>query len=157
MLAEILLLCSAPTLAETGEVGEEFWVEVELKLVADVGIIGVPNAGKSTLLSVLTRAKPKIANYQFTTLVPNLGVCELDYRTTVFADVPGKEHLMPILSLLMSTKGSVIHLGRRLGKTCCRHLREGSIMVSVIPLSSHVCLQDCWKVHMRAWGLVTSF
>ena len=64
---------------------------MELKLVADVGIIGVPNAGKSTLLSVLTRAKPKIANYQFTTLVPNLGVCELDYRSTVFADIPGKQ------------------------------------------------------------------
>ena len=68
-------------------------MDVELKLVADVGIIGVPNAGKSTLLSVLTRAKPKIANYQFTTLVPNLGVCELDYKTIVFADIPGKQHI----------------------------------------------------------------
>lgn len=65
------------------------WVDLELKLVADVGIIGVPNAGKSTLLSVVSAAKPKIANYPFTTLVPNLGVCEMDFRTTVFADVPG--------------------------------------------------------------------
>lgn len=65
------------------------WVDLELRVVADVGIIGVPNAGKSTLLSVLTAAKPKIANYPFTTLVPNLGVCERDFRTTVFADVPG--------------------------------------------------------------------
>lgn len=77
-------------MAENGEQGEQFWAAVELKLVADVGIIGVPNAGKSTLLGALTRAKPKIANYQFTTLVPNLGVCELDYRTVVFADVPGR-------------------------------------------------------------------
>lgn len=71
-------------------VGEELWVDLELKLVADVGIIGVPNAGKSTLLSVVSAAKPKVANYPFTTLVPNLGVCEMDFRTTVFADIPGK-------------------------------------------------------------------
>ena len=57
--------------------------------MADVGIIGIPSAGKSTLLSVLSNAKPKIADYPFTTLVPNLGVCELDFRTTVFADIPG--------------------------------------------------------------------
>jgi GTPase involved in cell partitioning and DNA repair len=60
-----------------------------VQVVADVGIVGVPNAGKSTLLSVVTSARPKIANYPFTTLVPNLGVCEMDYRTTVFADIPG--------------------------------------------------------------------
>lgn len=80
---------NAPTIAERGEPGAEEWVDLELKVVADVGIIGVPNAGKSTLLSVVTAAKPKIANYPFTTLVPNLGVCEMDFRTTVFADVPG--------------------------------------------------------------------
>ena len=83
------VLCSAPTLAEVGEEGTELWANLELKLVADVGIIGIPSAGKSTLLSVLSNAKPKIADYPFTTLVPNLGVCELDYRTTVFADIPG--------------------------------------------------------------------
>jgi GTPase len=76
-------------MAEFGEEGGETWLDLELRLVADVGIIGVPNAGKSTLLSVVSAAKPKVADYPFTTLVPNLGVCELDFRTTVFADIPG--------------------------------------------------------------------
>lgn len=80
---------SAPSMAEIGESGEEAWLDLELRLVADVGIIGVPNAGKSTLLSVVSAARPKVADYPFTTLVPNLGVCELDYSTTVFADIPG--------------------------------------------------------------------
>ncbi len=84
-------------MAEFGEEGTEMWVELELKLVADVGIIGVPNAGKSTLLSVLSNAKPKVADYPFTTLVPNLGVCEMDYRTTVFADIPGVCSLSSLL------------------------------------------------------------
>ena len=77
-------------MAENGEAGEEAWLSLELKLVADVGIVGIPNAGKSTLLSVVSAAKPKIANYPFTTLVPNLGVCEQDFQTTVFADIPGE-------------------------------------------------------------------
>eukprot|EP00210_Caulerpa_lentillifera_P005363 g5125.t1 len=72
-----------------GAPGEECWLDLELKVVADVGIIGVPNAGKSTFLSAISAAKPKIANYPFTTLTPNLGVCGYDYETTVFADVPG--------------------------------------------------------------------
>lgn len=69
---------NAPRLAEKGEPGPEMWLNIELKLVADVGIVGVPNAGKSTLLSVVSSAKPKIANYPFTTIVPNLGVCEME-------------------------------------------------------------------------------
>ena len=109
---------TAPTLAERGEAGTETWVDLELKVVADVGIIGIPNAGKSTLLSVVTSAKPKIANYPFTTLVPNLGVCELDYRTTVFADVPG---------LLEGA-----HEGLGLGHEFLRHVQRCRALVHVV-------------------------
>jgi GTP-binding protein len=80
----------APRTAEKGEPAEEKRLRLELKLIADIGLIGVPNAGKSTLLSVLTNAKPKIAPYPFTTLEPNLGVAEIDTNTTVvLADIPG--------------------------------------------------------------------
>ena len=111
-----------------GEKGEERWLSLELKVVADVGIVGVPNAGKSTLLSVLSSAKPKIANYPFTTLVPNLGVCEMDMRTTVFADIPG---------LLEGA-----HTGHGLGIEFLRHCERARILVHLIDGSSKDPIHD---------------
>ncbi len=108
----------APRLAENGEVGEERWLELELKIVADVGIVGVPNAGKSTLLSVISEATPKIADYQFTTVVPNLGVAEVNHVQIVFADIPG---------LLEGA-----HDGVGLGLEFLRHVERSRVLVHLL-------------------------
>ncbi|XP_059280631.1 GTP-binding protein OBGC, chloroplastic [Lycium ferocissimum] len=112
-----------PKIAENGEEGPEMWLELELKLVADVGIVGAPNAGKSTFLSVISAAQPAIANYPFTTLLPNLGVVSFNYdATVVVADLPG---------LLEGA-----HRGFGLGHEFLRHSERCSVLVHVVDGSS---------------------
>lgn len=109
----------APRVAEKGEKGQEIEATLELKMIADAGIVGLPNAGKSTFLSVVSNAKPAIANYPFTTLVPNLGVVDIDSKSgLLLADIPGL------------IEGA--HTGKGLGDEFLRHVERTSVLVHLI-------------------------
>lgn len=118
----------APNFAEKGDIGEHFDLELELKLVADVALVGYPSVGKSTFISVISNAKPKIADYPFTTLVPNLGVCKIDDRELIFVDVPG----------LVEGASE----GKGLGHQFLRHIERARFVLHLIDANSDTPLED---------------
>jgi len=130
-----------PMYGQPGREGESRTVRLELKLLADIGLVGEPNAGKSTLLSVLTAAKPKIADYPFTTLVPNLGIIDLgDYNSCTLADIPG-----------LITGASE---GKGLGHDFLRHIERTRALILLVDASSVSCLEtlDNLRSELTAYG-----
>ena len=115
-----------------GKKGEEFWIWLQLKVIADVGIIGLPNAGKSSFLSKCTKAKPKIANYPFTTINPNLGVLNINHKEIVLADIPGL------------IEGS--HKGIGLGDKFLRHIERCKTLIHLIDISEKDILGNYLKI-----------
>ena len=122
----------APRKKTNGKLGEEFWIWLQLKVIADIGIIGKPNAGKSSLLAALTRAKPKIANYPFTTINPNLGVSYYRGKEITLADIPGL------------VEGA--HKGVGLGDKFLRHIERCKILLHLIDLSEDDLLNSYKKI-----------
>lgn len=128
---------TAPRFSELGEPGREKWIKLELRFLAEVGIIGFPNSGKSTLLSRVSKAKPRIADYPFTTLVPNLGIVVLDEDLKVtFADIPG---------LIEDA-----HKGTGLGDKFLRHIKRTKLLIHLVDLSNldfENPLKDYWIIN----------
>ena len=122
----------APRKKTFGKKGEEFWVWLQLKVIADAGIIGLPNAGKSSLLSRCTRAKPKIANYPFTTINPNLGVLNINHKEVILADIPGL------------IEGS--HKGVGLGDKFLRHIERCKVLIHLIDISEKDIIGNYLKI-----------
>ena len=122
----------APRKKTMGKEGDNFWVWLQLKIIADVGIIGLPNAGKSSLLAALTRAKPKIANYPFTTINPNLGVTYYNNKEVTLADIPGL------------VEGA--HKGVGLGDKFLRHIERCKILLHLVDLTEDNLLENYKKI-----------
>ncbi len=125
----------APRKKTNGKLGEEFWIWLQLKVIADIGIIGKPNAGKSSLLAALTRARPKIASYPFTTINPNLGVSYYGGKEITLADIPGL------------VEGA--HKGVGLGDKFLRHIERCKILLHLIDLSEENLLNSYKKVKLE--------
>ena len=122
----------APKKKTNGKIGEEFWIWLQLKVIADIGIIGLPNAGKSSLLNALTRARPKIANYPFTTINPNLGVCYIKDKEIILADIPGL------------VEGA--HKGVGLGDKFLRHVERCKILLHMIDVTEEDLVGNYKKI-----------